>query len=226
MPHNSAQAPTSPVIVKADTGASRHYFKPSDAHVLRQIKRVANGPSVLLPNGDTLQATQKALIPINDTLSVQAQQTYIFPGLENASLLSIGQLCDDGCQALFDNNYLHVFKNSHLILRGFRNTQDGLWDVSFGPTAPTKSTYHLVVNAIIRRDKPKTDLANFFHGCLFSPALVTLQKAIAHNHLLTWPGINQLNFPKLVTDTTNTDMGHLTQERQNLQSTKHVLPYR
>ncbi len=195
MPQTSALAHSFPTsfsaTVKADTGTSHHYFKSSDARVLRNIRPISNGPSVLLPNGDTLQANKQAFIPINNNLSLQAQCTYIFPGLENSSLLSIGQLCDDNCQALFDKHLLHIFKNRKLILQGFRIFLDGLWDIHFGSNKPTQSTQQLVANAIIRRDKTKTELANFFHGCLFSPPLVTLQQALTKNYFTTWPGMNE-----------------------------------
>ena len=152
MPQTSALAHSSPTsfsaTVKADTGASHHYFKSSDARVLRNIRPIS------------------------------------------ISLLSIGQLCDDNCQALFDKHLLHIFKNRKLILQGFRIFLDGLWDIHFGSNKPTQSTQQLVAKAIIRRDKTKTELANFFHGCLFSPPLVTLQQALTKNFFTTWPGMN------------------------------------
>ena len=50
-------------------------------------------------------------------------------GLSNASLLSIGQLCDDDCVAVFDKGHLRIFKQGILILKGQRNLIDGLWDI-------------------------------------------------------------------------------------------------
>ena len=42
----------------------------------------------------------------------------------------MGQLCDDGCKVLLDKNYLWAFKNSKIILKGYRSTNgDGLWDI-------------------------------------------------------------------------------------------------
>ena len=76
--------------VKVDTRASRHYSKLSDLHVLTEVQPIVSSPSVLLPNRDSLQATKREIIPINNNLSLQAQQTFIFPGFENSSLLSIG----------------------------------------------------------------------------------------------------------------------------------------
>ena len=36
--------------------------------------------------------------------------------------------------------------------------------------------------------------------------------------------MEKLNFKRLIQDTTTIDLGHLAQERQNLQSTKHLSP--
>ena len=72
-------------------------------------------------------------------------------------------------------------------------------------------------------DKNKSKLAQFSHGILFSPVISTLMKAIANDHFITWPGIEKLNFEKLVMDSVPMNLGHLNQERKNLQSTKHKL---
>ena len=72
----------------------------------------------------------------------------------------------------------------------------------------------------IQKSKTKCELAKFYHDCLCSPVLTTIQNAIRNDRLISWPGNNSINFPKFVTDTQAIDMGHLDQERQNLQSTR------
>ena len=59
------------------------------------------------------------------------------------------------------------------------------------------------------------------HACAGSPTIRTFQDAINNNFLATWPGISKLNMKYLITDHTNIAMGHLDQERANLQSTKN-----
>lgn len=58
---------------------------------------------------------------------------------------------------------------------------------------------------------------------MFSPCLTTLQKAIRKDHLVTWLGIESLNFEKSVTNILSAAKGHLDQERANLQSTKQIV---
>ena len=50
--------PPKPIIVKADSGATRHYFTLRDKTALSNIKQIKNGPQVNLPNGVQVQATE------------------------------------------------------------------------------------------------------------------------------------------------------------------------
>ena len=72
---------------------------------------------------------QQELLTLSSVLSTRAKTVHILPNLTNASLLSIGQLCDDNCWGLFNKNHLLIFKQNQLILWGERNILDGLWDV-------------------------------------------------------------------------------------------------
>ena len=128
-------------------------------------------------------------------------------------LLSIGQLHDDDCIAVFSKFKLRIYKQGNLIFTGTCNWTDGLWDVVL-------PQYQQSINVIIRRDKTKYELAEYLHKCAFSPSLSTFQKAISKGHFITWPGINDINFNKFITNTLPTAKGHLDQERANLQSTK------
>ena len=74
---------------------------------------------------------------------------------------------------------------------------------------------------IITKDKSKTDLARYLHATAFSPSITTFIKAIKNENFITWPGIDTLNFATLLGTTKATELGHLDQERANLQSTKH-----
>ena len=63
-------------------------------------------------------------------------------------------------------------------------------------------------------------MARYLHACAFSPAISTFQKAINKGFFITWPGIDTLNFKKILETTVESEKGHLDQERKNLQSTK------
>ena len=76
------------------------------------------------------------------------------------------------------------------------------------------------MNFIIRKDKSKTELAQYLHASAFSPAISTFQTSINKGNFISWPGIQDLNFKKLIGTPEATLLGHLDQERKNLQSTK------
>ena len=112
-------------------------------------------------------------------------------------------------------------------MQGHQNKKDGLYDVDFKITTDFNVTNEKIqniecqqINIIVQVYKNKVDLAQLLHRTLFSPKISTLQKAIANNHFLTWPGIDQVDFKKLVLNSILTALGHLNQERNNLQSTK------
>ena len=206
--------------MKADSGATRTYIKPEHSSYIQDVKSLINGPEAILPDGSTIQASQQGNITFQHNVKLPS---LIYPKLTSESLLSIGQLCDQGCIAKFSEKALHVFKNGELILSGQRNKVDGLWDVPF----PTNNGMYYIknkvlpkVNYIITRDKSKTELAQFLHATAFSPRISTFQKSINKGNFITWPGIDELSFKKLIGSPLATELGHLDQERKNLQSTK------
>ena len=116
-----------------------------------------------------------------------------------------------------------------MIIQGKQNIKYGLYNVQFKIETNTSRSNDIIgdikhqkVNVIIQVDKNKAKLAQFLHGTLFSPSISTLKKVISNNHLLTWPGIKKLNFTKLVANIIPMTLGHLNQERKNLQSTKFI----
>ena len=89
-------------------------------------------------------------------LSNASKMASVLEGLSNASLLSIGKLCDDDCIAVCDIRHLRIFKKGVLIIQDIRNWTDGLWDVNI-------QQQHEDLNMIIWRDKTKTKLAEYIH---------------------------------------------------------------
>ena len=157
------------------------------------------------------------ILPLSNTLREKTCEVLIFPNITNASLISVSQLCDDNCLVLFIQDKLFVIKQNKVIHHGYHNKIDGLWDLNI-PLHPTNKIT-LNMNCTIIRDKTQQDLARYFHAYLFSPSISTLTKAIQNRNLLSWPGIEKLNFSKLIGTTMATELDHLDQERKNLKST-------
>ena len=61
--------------------------------------------------------------------------------------------------------------------------------------ASNQSTLHQA-NAIIRKDKYKTELAQYLHAAAVYPVLSTFIQAIKKGNFLSWPGIGSISFKK------------------------------
>eukprot|EP00957_Ditylum_brightwellii_P140048 10671254-Ditylum_brightwellii.AAC.1 len=85
-----------------------------------QQKSNPNGPAVRIPNGTTMQTTHEGCIPIPD-MSKEAKHINIYPDNKSGMLISIGQLCDDGCCAVFKKDQCIIEKDNKPILVGPRN---------------------------------------------------------------------------------------------------------
>ena len=224
---NSLADPTT-IIAKADSGASNHYWMIKDQSILNNLFQQL-GPTVFLPNNQSITSTAHGHLPL-PTLSKNSTKAHVLPGLQNSSLLSLGQLCDDGCIVHLTKSTLHVFKNNDLILTGLRNPHDGLWDVPLPQhppsvlhshrSSPSSTLSNPSCNVIIRKQTTKGDLAQYLHACAFSPAISTFLTAIKKGHFITWPGLTPALIKKHLPPSVFSAKGHLNQEMKNLQSTK------
>ncbi len=222
--HHSLSSTTTAPIAKADSGATGHYAMPDHQHLLKNCKP-CSGPTVTIPNGDTIVASKQGQLPFSNKLSPSAKQAFVLDNLKSASLVSLGQLCDDGCIVTLTKSTLQVIKNNEVIMTGHRNFNDGLWDIPLQqdqcPPRPPKSTIRHSVNVIINHHKTKSQLVKFLHAACFSPATSTFLRAFKNGNFITWPGLTEKLITKFLPTSEATIKGHLNQERKNQQSTKN-----
>jgi hypothetical protein len=112
-----------------------------------------------------------------------AALAHIFPSLKDSSLLSIGQLCDHGCDAYFEATKVTISHKGKLMLTGKRSpgTIGKLWifDPYLPPLEPTRSPpadNKEVVNGYVNSALNHDTIANriaFYHASLFYPVLST-----------------------------------------------------
>ena len=112
-------------LVVADTGTTRHYLT-LDLPCNNKIQAVHQLP-IQIPNGEIITSTHTSLLPHPDLL-LQARKVNIFPGI-NKALLSIGTFYDHGCEATFNEKYVHIKNNQSgkIITRGTRDTHTNLY---------------------------------------------------------------------------------------------------
>ena len=108
------------------------------------------------------------------------------------------------------------------ILSGPRNLKDGIWDLHSPSTSNSASNQSTLrqANAIIRKDKSKTELAQYLHAAAGYPFLSTFIQEIKKGNFPSWPGIESILLKKYLPKSIATAKGHLDQERKNLQSTR------
>ena len=132
-----------PLNAKLVSGASKHFFKTTHLQFLRNVTKLNNGPIAYLPNNTQVQATYRGTLPIHNNISKEASEVLIFPHLQNESLLSIGQLCDDNCIVIFTKKKFFVTKMGKCLFEGFCNEKDGLWDFKQATKTKTKQSITL-----------------------------------------------------------------------------------
>ena len=115
------------IIDKGDSAPSSHYLCEEDKQCLKNIKPF-HGPPTLLPDNSTITADKKVILPLSEELSPEAQTTMMLPNLKSASLILIGQLCDNNCYVILNKDRLITIHNKKV--QGMRNRCDNLWDIT------------------------------------------------------------------------------------------------
>ena len=121
---------TKVITTKLDSGASGTYIRKEDENIAQSKHKSCNGPRVILPDNSVLTPSHECNLKLPG-MSNKGTSAYIFPELKSASLISVGQLCDDGCTVTFTANDVKAIKENNIVLQGTRNWQDKLWDIKF-----------------------------------------------------------------------------------------------
>jgi hypothetical protein len=172
--------------------------------------------TVRLPNGATMESSHTAELDIPE-LNAAASKAHVFPGMANHSLLSVGQLCDEGYIVTFKQDTVKICdsRNSQ-IMSGPRDLNTGLWRINLKqtnnhiPEPISNSVYEL---------RNTGALVHYLHKALFSPTKSAMLQAVKDGHLITWPGLTEHAINKHLKLTPATAMGHMNQRQQNIRST-------
>jgi hypothetical protein len=73
--------------------------------------------NVNMHNCTTIQSSHTCELLLTD-LPPQARKAHILPGLVHNSLISVGQLCDNGCNVTFTQEQATVSKNGKCVMYG------------------------------------------------------------------------------------------------------------
>jgi hypothetical protein len=133
-------------------------------------KRAVHVPlHVNMANGITIQSYHTSELLLS-AFPPEAIRAHILPGLAHNSLISVGQLCDSGCDFIFTQDKVEVNKDVKLAMSGIRDQQSRLWRVDL-ETAP-KSIYKNACNHAHEISNLK-ELINYIHATV----LITVKSA-------------------------------------------------
>jgi hypothetical protein len=115
-----------------DSGCTGHFIL-VNAPCLNKVKS-RNPLTVRLPNGATMESSHTAELDIPE-LNAAASKAHVFPGMTNHSLLSVGQLFDEGYIVTFKQAEVTICDSGNSqILSGPRDLNTGLWRINLKHT--------------------------------------------------------------------------------------------
>jgi hypothetical protein len=137
--------------------------------------------------------------------------------MANHSLLSVGQLCNEGYIVTFKQAEVTIYDSGNSqMLSVPRDLNTGLWRINL------KQTYNQQPEPIannVYELRSTGALVNYLHKDLFSLTKSAMLQAVKDGHLITWPGLTEDAINKHLKLTPATAMGHMNQRRHNKRST-------
>ena len=103
-----------------------------------------------------MPTTLQGQLPLSPNLSPTAQAAFVLDDLKTGTLISLAQLCDDDCIAIFTRYDVKLLKNNEVIITGKRMT-NGLWSLPIVSPIPHQA------NGILRTDRPKREPVSYTH---------------------------------------------------------------
>jgi hypothetical protein len=147
-------------------------------------------------------------------LNATASKAHVSPGMAHHSLLSVGQLCDEGYIVTFKQDTVTICNSeSSELLSGPRDVTTGLWRINLKQT--NKHIPDPIANNVYELGNTGA-LVHYLHTDLFSPTKSAMLQAVKDRHLITWPGLTEDAIHKHLKLTPATAMGHMNQRRQNI----------
>ena len=227
-----------------DSAATKHFLM-WNADCTNK-RKTTNPIRVTVAQGATMTSTHEGDIHLSP-LPPPARQAHLFKELQHGSgsLVSLGQLCDHGCFAVFTATTVKVYYNGKCIVTGYRTPHTGLWHIPIAappgfPAIQPEDQASAVTTPTPTPDVPKQPKLHscnashhdptvaqqvaFSHAALFSPSLSTLQKALDNNYITGFPGLNSKSLRRHPPQSIATTKGHMDQIRQGTKSTKPKQP--
>ena len=227
-----------------DSGCTSNVGKENDPS---KRTGVASNKVFILPNGQSIAATEMAEYPFN--LRPPANDVHITPGITSNSLLSTGKLADADYITVFDNEQVNVYDVNDInitvtrgaIIRGWRD-DTGLWRIPLLPTVRQDNVTNVNTETVLVNKPPTEFLANrpppteavcnvyelktqpelvrYYHAAAGFPTKPTWLQAIKNNHYASWTGLTYEGVSKYYPESNETNKGHGRKLKSGQRSTK------
>jgi hypothetical protein len=166
----TVDSPLSPHVL-LDSGATGTFVAIADIQHLCHPLPISNGPHVLSASGDVMSYALCGILPLSPHLSTTAQSAFVLDDLRTGTLVSLAQLCDDDCVAMFLHFGVQILKHNTVLITGIC-TPNGLWSILLQVPSIHQA------NGILCLDSSREQLAVYHHATLGSLAPSTLLRAI------------------------------------------------
>ena len=223
-------APQQFINLKLDSGASANFHEIS--HHLHHRPTTIDNPSVsvIVPNGQVMTSKSTTNLPLPE-LPPSATMSHGFKSLASGSLLSVGQICDHDCTAIFTDTDVHMYKNPDIKITTtkppiFSGTRDApiqpLYNIKLPvPVPPSQAMNLLQLQSSNAVKLPYLhDRIAFYHATLFSPVISTWIKATDAEYLHSFPDLTSKQIRSYRPHAEATTLGHQHAQRSNLRSTR------
>jgi hypothetical protein len=115
-----------------DSGCTGHFLLVTAPSLNKVVSR--NPLTVRLPNGATMESSHTANLDIPE-LNAAASKAHVFPGMAHHSLLSVGQMYDEGYIVTFRRDTVTICNSENSkLLSGPRDDTTGLWRINLKST--------------------------------------------------------------------------------------------
>ena len=108
----------------ANTGATQNYIRLNTPCINNQ--KISNALGVIITDSSIMQATHRALLNLNLLLTQAYCIYHVSSQIQSGDLISIMQLCDDGCISNFTATHLSVVKDGLTVLEGKMSSTSGM----------------------------------------------------------------------------------------------------
>ena len=181
---------------------------------------------------NTIRPTSKGDLPLQGTIVTPAVTADV-----NESLLAPGELARKGYVSILDDSGAKITKKEDVHIEYLKPAaitgtfdDDNLWRIPLQGTqeGPHKKQTNSRTNARCNSayaQKNNRDLVEFLHGCAGFPVKATWIDAIKAGRYASWPGLTHNLVNKSLKPKIPTIMGHMTNIRGGVRSTKLNSPH-